>query len=64
LTFEQAVSAQNRSSAAESVDSFKLQLIEVRAKEEMAKLRVQQLDEALKPENIERALAGVGSTKP
>src|SRR6185503_5456422 len=34
------------------------------AKEEMAKLQVQQLDEMLKPENIEHSLAGIGSTRP
>jgi hypothetical protein len=58
------VRAQGRDSAAESADNIKLQLIEITAKEEMAKIRIQQLDEALKPENIERSLAGVGSTRP
>ena len=56
--------AQDKPSAAETVENLKLQLIEVEAREENLKLRVQQLDENLKPENIERALAGVGSTRP
>src|SRR5262249_3952274 len=34
------------------------------AKQEAAQLQVQQLAEALKPENIEHSLAGIGSTKP
>ena len=56
--------AQDKPSAAETVENLKLQLIEVKAREDDLKLRVQQLDENLKPENIERALAGVGSTRP
>ncbi len=59
-----AAYAQDKPSAAEKVENLKLQLIELSANEESAKLRAQQLDEALKPENIERSLAGVGSTKP
>jgi ribosomal protein S7 len=56
--------AQDKPSAAETVENLKLQLIDVKAREDDLKLRVQQLDENLKPENIERALAGVGSTRP
>lgn len=51
-------------SAAESAEKLRAQLLEVQAKEEDLKARAQQLDEALKPENIERSLAGIGSTKP
>ena len=51
-------------SAAESLEKLRAQLIDVQAKEEGLRARVQQLDESLKPENIERSLAGVGSTKP
>src|SRR5205085_375511 len=51
-------------SAAESVDQLRLQLIDVQEKEEGLRARAQQLDEALKPENIERSLAGIGSTRP
>lgn len=56
--------AQTASDAPEKVDNLKLRLFDVKAKEEEAKIRVEQLDEALKPENIERSLAGVGSTRP
>lgn len=51
-------------SAAEEADKLRLQLIEVQAQEETLRARATQLDEALKPENIERSLAGVGSTRP
>src|SRR5689334_8945872 len=56
--------AQQPTKAAESADQLRLQLIDVQAKEQALQQRAQQLDEALKPENIERSLAGVGSTKP
>ena len=56
--------AQEKPSAAETVEDLKLQLIDVKAMEDDLKLQVQQLDENLKPENIQRALAGVGSTRP
>ena len=55
---------QDQPTAAEQVDNIKLKLIELSGTEESLKLQVQQLDEALKPENIERSLAGVGSTRP
>src|ERR1041384_5720337 len=64
LVFTATAYAQESSSAAESVDKLRMQLLEVQGKEEDLKARAQQLDEALKPENIERSLAGVGSTKP
>ena len=56
--------AQAPASAAESAEKLRLQLIEVQAKEESLRARAEQLDEALKPENIERSLAGIGSTRP
>lgn len=59
-----SVHAQETPSAAETVDKIKLQLLEVQAKEDELKARADQLEEALKPENIERSLAGVGSTRP
>ena len=58
------VSAQEAESAAEHADRLKGQLIEVQGKEEALRTHLQQLDEAIKPENIERSLAGVGSTRP
>jgi hypothetical protein len=50
--------------AAESLDNLRAQLFDVKAKEEDLQARAQQLEESLKPENIERSLAGVGSTRP
>lgn len=58
------VYGQEATSAAETVDKIKLQLLELQAKEDELKARAAQLEEALKPENIERSLAGVGSTRP
>ncbi len=58
------VQAQDTPTAAERVDNLKLQLLDVGAQEESAKLRSEQLDEAMKPDNIRRSLAGVGSTRP
>ena len=58
------VSAQESVSAAEQVDRLKAQLLDVQAQEDGLRTRLQQLDEAIKPENIERSLAGVGSTRP
>jgi hypothetical protein len=58
------VLAQSNETSAESIDELKLQLIDLGAQEEAAKLQAQQLDEALKPENIEHSLAGFGSTRP
>src|SRR2546423_883460 len=64
LMFAASVYAQDSSSAAESLEKLRAQLIEVQAKEEALRGRAQQLEESLKPENIERSLAGIGSTKP
>ena len=61
LVFSAAAYAQD---AAESVEKLKAQLLEVQGKEEALRERAQQLDESLKPENIERSLAGIGSTRP
>lgn len=58
------VSAQETTSAAEQAEKLKAQLLEAQAKEAGLRERLQQLDEAIKPENIERSLAGVGSTRP
>ena len=56
--------AQDSESPAETADRLKLELIDVQAREEALRGHVQELDESLKPENIERSLAGVGSTRP
>jgi hypothetical protein len=59
-----SVSAQEPVSAADQVEKLKAQLLEVQAREAGLRERLEQLDEAIKPENIERSLAGVGSTRP
>jgi hypothetical protein len=59
-----SVRAQERNSAAIAVDTLRAQLIEVQEKEGTLRLRAQQLEEDLKPENIERVFAGIGSTHP
>lgn len=66
LTFTAGAFAEDQpsESAAETLEKLRAQLFEVQAKEEDLRARVQQLEESLKPENIERSLAGVGSTKP
>ena len=51
-------------SAAESLEKLRAQLLEVQAQEEGLRARAPQLEESLKPENIERSRAGVGSTRP
>jgi hypothetical protein len=56
--------AQERNNAAVAVDALRVQLIEVQEKEGSLRLRAQQLEEDLKPENIERVFAGIGSTRP
>jgi hypothetical protein len=57
-------SAQNDISAAQNAEDLRAQLNDVKAREGDLTAQLQQLDEALKPENIERSLAGVGSTRP
>ena len=56
------VSAQT--TAQEKAVSLRAQLAEVEAKQAELQTRLQNLEENLKPENIEKALAGVGSTHP
>ena len=63
LAFVATVHAQPKS-AAEEADNLRLQLIDVQTQQETLRSRAAELDEALKPENIERSLAGIGSTRP
>lgn len=56
--------AQDSSDAPQSVETLRAQLLDVQAKEAELQARERQLDEDLKPENIERSLAGIGSTRP
>jgi len=59
-----AVDARGQTKAQERADSLRLQLEEVQTKQLALQERLQTLEEQLKPENIEKSLAGVGSTKP
>lgn len=63
LTFSGAVQAQ-QPTAAERAEKLRAQLLEVQEKEDALTARAEELDEALRPENIERSLAGIGSTRP
>jgi len=53
-----------QTSAQEKAASLLLQLAEVETKQAELQTRLKALDEDIKPENIEKSLAGVGSTKP
>jgi|SRR5882672_4306003 len=57
-------SYQPQNSAQEKAASLRLQLSEVEAKQAELQTRLRELEENLKPENIEHSLAGVGSTHP
>ena len=63
LTITAHVAAQ-APGAAQRVDELRRQMVETQAKEAGLEARLRQLDENIKPEAIERSLAGVGSTKP
>lgn len=56
--------AQTQNRAQEKADNLRAQLSDVEAKQADLQTRRQDLDEQLKPENIEKALAGVGSLHP
>ena len=58
------VAAQDSKNSAQAAEDLRAQLLDVQAKETELQARVRQLDEDLKPENIERSLAGIGSTRP
>src|SRR6266542_3165153 len=53
---------QSSASAQERAASLRLQLSEVEGKQVELQTRLQELENSLKPENIEQSLAGVGST--
>lgn len=53
-----------QSRAQEKVASLRAQLTEVETRQSELQTRLQELDESLKPENIEHSLAGIGSTHP
>ena len=51
-------------SASENAADLRARLVEAQAQEAELTIRLRQLDEDMKPENIQRSLAGVGSTRP
>jgi hypothetical protein len=53
-----------QSLAQERAGARRAQLIEVQAKQEGLHARLKYLEEELKPENIEKSFAGIGSTRP
>jgi hypothetical protein len=59
-----AISVAAQTSAKEQATEMRNTLEAVKAQEADLQTRLQELDEAVKPENIEKSLAGVGSTKP
>ena len=59
-----AAIAQDLTRVEQNIETLRAQLREVIAKEAELQTRIQQLDEDLKPENIQRSLAGIGSTRP
>ena len=58
------ITALAQTSAQETAANFRLQLSEVEASQAEMQARDTQLEEDLKPENIERSVAGIGSTHP
>src|SRR6266850_5935379 len=65
LLFTSRILAQDPpTSPAEAAADLRARLVEVQAKEAERHARLNQLDEALQPGNIERSLAGIGSTRP
>src|SRR5687767_7131983 len=50
--------------ATERAAKLRSQLVDVQAQQTDLQTRLTQIDESIKPENIERSLAGVGSTRP
>ena len=59
-----AMTALAQPSAQEIAANLRLQLSEVELRQAEIQARDEQLEEDLKPENIERSLAGIGSTHP
>ena len=53
-----------QSNAQERAANLRVQLVDIQAKQAELQTRLQQLDEEIKPDNIERSLAGVGSVHP
>ena len=59
-----SVAAQQRPGREITASTLKQQLLDLESKETGLRIRLEELDEQLKPESIERELAGIGSTRP
>lgn len=59
-----AAMAQTPTSAGAIAEKLRAQLAEAQSRETELQTRLRQLDNDLRPENIEHSLAGVGSTRP
>lgn len=55
---------QDQSAAQANAEKLRAQLLDVETKQSGLQTRLQDVEEKLKPENIEKALAGLGSTRP
>jgi hypothetical protein len=58
------VAAQPRTGREVTASTLKQQLLDVESKATRLRMRLEEIDEQLKPESIERELAGIGSTRP
>ena len=64
FAFAFTATAQETSSADDPIANLKEQLAEIESTKTELRIRLEELDEELKPENIEIAVAGIGSTHP
>jgi len=58
------VAAQQGTGREVTASTLKQQLLDLESKETRVRMRLEELDEQLRPESIERELAGIGSTRP
>lgn len=56
--------AQEQASAAQRAETLRLQLVDTISKETELRNRLQEIDEALRPENIQRSIALIGTLRP
>src|SRR5262249_361374 len=64
LLLATGIAAQKTNTAAEDAARLRAQLIDLQDKEAQSKIHLEELDFALKPENIERQTSGYGSVHP
>jgi len=64
FAFAFAVTAQETTSPDDTIANLKQQLMEIEWSETESRIRLEKLDEELKPANVEIAVAGIGSTHP